>query len=126
MQDIWPEHHKNEIGDAIEVEVHEPWLESSLIHSGHDYEESVLFDHTHSGTDCSHVHDHDHDDHSHDPGPAVEERSISLEAGPRPGKELYSALIDVLTRKDIITTIKFAKCQWLGECSIEVHMRRCR
>lgn len=22
MQDIWPEHHKNEIGDAIEVEVH--------------------------------------------------------------------------------------------------------
>ena len=122
MKDVWPEHHGREdtsiMNDVIEVEIYEHWLESSLESSGHDFNDSdtksLLFDHSDKGSDCmqqhNHGHDHshnhlhdDHDDHSHDPRPMVEERATKLEGEPRPGKELYSALMNVLTEKDVIT-----------------------
>eukprot|EP00571_Detonula_confervacea_P009187 CAMPEP_0172320344 /NCGR_PEP_ID=MMETSP1058-20130122/40329_1 /TAXON_ID=83371 /ORGANISM="Detonula confervacea, Strain CCMP 353" /LENGTH=536 /DNA_ID=CAMNT_0013035595 /DNA_START=66 /DNA_END=1676 /DNA_ORIENTATION=- len=117
MKDVWPEHHDRKCNeDAIEVEVYEHWLETSSESSGHDFQSgnNELFDHTHDGSDCTHTvesssshHDHDHShshhDHSHDPRPMVEERAATLEGEPRPGKELYSALMKVLIDKDIIT-----------------------
>ncbi|KAL9188376.1 hypothetical protein ACHAXT_006754 [Thalassiosira profunda] len=108
MKDIWPEHHNGDNDDVIEVEIYEPWLEASAESSGHDFEGNVLFDHSDEGSDCiDFVHDHDHShshhDHSHSPRPIVEERAATLEGGPRPGKELYSALVKVLTEKRIVT-----------------------
>lgn len=105
MKDVWPEHYDNSMDDdVIEVEIYEPWLERSSEKSGRDFG-GVLFDHTHDGSDCSHnhSHEHDHNDHSHDPRPLVEERAVSLEGVPRPGKELFSALMKVLTDKCNIT-----------------------
>lgn len=121
MKDLWPEHHHDgkSNDDVIEVEVYEPWLERSAESSGHDFESDVLFDHTHDGSDCihtgesssdhAHAHDHsndhhDHHGHSHDPRPTVEKRAANLEgAEPRPGKELYQALMKVLMDKDLVT-----------------------
>ncbi|KAL3798039.1 hypothetical protein HJC23_012330 [Cyclotella cryptica] len=110
MKDIWPEYHHDgeDNSDVIEVEVYEPWLEKSLKPSGHDFEGSsnILFDHANNGSDCSHtnpLHTHHPHEHNHTPRPSVEEKSVSLEGGPRPGKELYSALLKVLTEKGMLT-----------------------
>ena len=104
MKDIWPENHTDDSDDVIEVEIYEPWLDASHVGNGHDFD-GVLFDHRHDGSDCSnnHSHEHHHDDHSHHPRPLVEKRAVSLEGEPRPGKELYHALIKVLSQKGIIT-----------------------
>ena len=70
------------------------------------YEESVLFDHG-SGSDCiddhHHGHSHAHDDaHSHAPRPLVETRAAKAEGRPSPGKELFQALIKILTEKGLV------------------------
>ena len=69
MKDIWPDHHKEDNNDVIEVEIYEPWLEVSAESSGHDFEGNVLFDHSDEGSDCidyDHDHSHSHHDHSHE------------------------------------------------------------
>lgn len=109
MRDIWPEHTDKDGDDVIEAEVYEPWLEPSDSPTGHEFANQLLFDHT-SGEDCiqhahldDHAHDHNHHEHSHDPRPLVEERAANLESEPRPGKELYEALIRVLIEKDVVS-----------------------
>lgn len=123
MEDVWPERYSRREGgggddDVIEVEVYEPWLEPSAEPSGHDFEGAALFDHSDNGSDCvrsvggeddhehshhSHSHDHYHGDHSHDPRPDVERRAANLEGEPRPGEELFSALLRVLIDKGLVS-----------------------
>ena len=113
MQDIWPERNDVSSDDVVEAEVYAPWLEQADSPVGCDeYEQSTLFDHS-SGSDCivgdedhndSHNHSHSHgqDDHSHDPRPLVERRAADLEGGPRPGRDLFQALLTILTEKDLV------------------------
>ena len=88
----------------------EPWLESLNKSNGHDFANKVLFDHA-SGDDCilteemhmRHSHDPDEDDHSHDLRPLIKERAAALEGEPRPGKELYEALSQLLVEKKVVS-----------------------
>ena len=107
IKDIWPEQTDSSSDDVVEAEVYAPWLEPSNLAVGCDeYEESALFDHG-SGSDCiddqDHHHGHGHDEvHSHAPRPLVETRAVESEGGPSPGKELFQALIKILTEKGLV------------------------
>ena len=110
MKDIWPEQTDSSTSsdDVVEAEVYAPWLEPSNSAVGCDkYEESALFDHG-SGSDCIDDHHHGHHSHAHDdahshaPRPLVETRAAEAEGRPSPGKELFQALIKILTEKGLV------------------------
>ena len=115
MQDIWPEHTDAFSDDVVEAEVYAPWLERADSPVGSDeFEQPSLFDHS-SGSDCidvatsidqSEIHNHNHSHgpvgHSHEPRPLVEMRAADLEGGPRPGKDLFQALLNILTEKGLV------------------------
>ena len=99
MEDLWPEQGKSD--DVIEVEIYEPWLELSDGKPGYDYS-GPLFDHSTKGADCT-DHTHDHRSHRHEDRHLVEKRAAKLEVEPRPGKELFSALVNVVFEKGIVS-----------------------
>lgn len=109
--DLWPEQ-KSLNDDVVEVEIYEHWLEPD---SGIITEPIVvkLFDHSETGgDDCLRHHHHDHhhdhgetsggDGHVHEARPHVEERAIRNEGPPRPGQELFLALLNILTKKGLV------------------------
>jgi nitrile hydratase len=114
MQDVWPEQTDASSDDVIEAEVYAPWLDQSDSPVGCDvHEQTALFNHNSSGSDCvvgdkdhshshSHSHSHGQGDHSHEARPLVEKRAADLEGGPKPGKELFQALLKILTEKGLV------------------------
>ena len=105
MQDLWPEQSSSK--DTLSVEIYEHWLEPSNSDKGHDFPEAALLNHDDDGRDCSdhhHHHHHDDEDHSHDPRPLVERRAAEKEGPPRPGKELFRALFQVVLEQSLVTT----------------------
>ena len=106
MSDIWPEYHGSDSKDEIQAEIYEHWLERSDEETHTTPQGSpVLFDHSGQNDGCLHSHSHDdsHHDHVHDARPSVEERAIQREGPPRPGQELFQALLRLLLDKSIIT-----------------------
>jgi hypothetical protein len=124
QRDIWPEQYGSgtDLGDVVEVEVYEHWLEATDKASGHSFEDNKLFDHT-SGDTCddhSHHHHHDHEaddevhhhhhdlDHAddkiygHEARTTVESRAIQKEGPPTPGKEMFQALSRLLLQKEVV------------------------
>jgi nitrile hydratase len=115
MQDLWPEQYDGggegggDDHNVVEVEVYDHWLEPADTSTGHDFEDRVLFDHKGGADDClQHAHDHHHgdddDSHVHEERPIVEERAIQREGPPRPGQELFQALLRLLIDKDIVSS----------------------
>jgi nitrile hydratase subunit alpha len=128
--DLWPERRhrassssSTAIGDhddVVEVEIYEHWLESAAASpSSSNMSPSepiaLLFDHGEKGGDDCIIggphhhhhhqdqhHDHDHEDAVHDARPVVEERAVRNEGPPRPGQDLFQALLNVLLEKEIV------------------------
>ena len=115
MRDLWPE--QTTENDTLSIEIYEHWLEASNVDSGHDEFQSIkLLNHNDNSNDCSHHdgshhhHHHDNDDddddddddgHFHYARPEVEKRAVESEGPPRPGKELFRALLKIVLDKEL-------------------------
>ncbi len=102
MKDLWPE--QSSSNDIVSIEIFEHWLEASSSDTGHDFADKTLLNHDDDGRDCS-DHDHDHVDghHSHDPRPIVEKKASEREGPPRPGKDFFRTLFQVVVDRDLAT-----------------------